>query len=185
MQQTYHTHQLTDASWVQGYGTDTVSAARSDPRDLPTMNELPLHLLPPPALPPTVSNASSSGSESFFEASPVPHREAGGDESADKPQDTMMPTDRKETERANAPRQVRDNQGTQLFTITERSSVTTMKTLPSNGTFQRHIISARQQQLQPYARTPQHDTAVDILTRRQCLSLDEHVLPGTRMVSDA
>lgn len=63
--------------------------------------------------------------------------------------------------------------GTELFTITERSSVTTMKTLPFNATFQRHIISAQQRHV-PAGQIGVDDKR-DSLRRRECFSLEEQI----------
>lgn len=82
---------------------------------------------------------------------------------------------------SNAKAQSRDMAGTQLFTITEKPSVTTMKTLPLDGTFQRRIISA-----QPQVTFGAGDFSdnVNSLRRRDRFSLDEHALQKLHLASD-
>lgn len=124
------------------------------------------------------SNAPSSGSESFFDALPIAQlheldtgRLAGlrNEKHAGEAVEDQGCID-----------EPHESAGTRLFTITERSSVTTMKTLPPNGTFQRHLNSAQQRQPDKTQHIGEGTTS---LKRRGCISLDEQALHNTHLPS--
>lgn len=119
------------------------------------------------------SSSSRSVSEAFYDPSVEPTLERGG-----------LVAQVKEADKTNVEREhsgAWDNTGTRLFSITERSSVTTMKTLPPDATFQRHIISARQQ-IPSIA--PAQTESNGSVKRRQCLSLDDQALHKMHAAKD-
>lgn len=128
------------------------------------------------------SSASSACTDVFFEASPSTAyciASAGGGGSS---QEEAVPANAA-AEHSSHPLAASWNApGTQLFTITERSSATTMKTLPLDGTSQRRIASARPDisgAIPPQPPCPQ------TLRHRDCFSVDERAMQKPRLYSEA
>lgn len=119
------------------------------------------------------SSTASTGSYSSLEAPPTAHVPIGP-----YSESNYQTTDDVNTGSAT---QKNGTVGTELFTITEKSSVTTMKTLPVDGTFQRRIISARPQTGRD-TRLPSGD--INSLRRRDRFSLDEDALQKLHLASD-
>ena len=137
--------------------------------------------LPPPAQHANTPNASPSGSDSFFEAHAAPQPSLSENEEPSKTQyghdgqsEILRPIRAGDI-------QIWENQGTHLFTITERSSVTTMKTLPNNTTFQHRITRAQQPPTNPNIDQLRLDFDSS-LRRRQALSLDDQALHKLHML---
>ena len=136
--------------------------------------------LSPPARHDSTPNASSSGSDSFFEARLAP---PSSSEESDEPREAVNEPKTEEREHARDDQmQVGHNGGTHLFTITERSSVTTMKTLPVNTTFQRRITCAQPPPMNPNIEQLRLDFD-NSLRRRQAISLDDHTLHKLHVVA--
>ena len=126
------------------------------------------------------STSSSVCFGSFFEAPQVDEPAKSDVNSANLPQHGVIGDVPNESS-ASAKAQSRHVTGTRLFTITERASVTTMKTLPSNGTFQRRIFSA---QHIPNREDQLRTDGVNSLRRRDRFSLDEDALQKLHVSSN-
>lgn len=127
------------------------------------------------------SGSSCNGPEIFYEAS-VDAQTERGDGKRSSHMGMGQHEQRQEiADGTEKPSPMPDRTGTHLFTITERSSITTMKTLPPNTTFQHHIISARQQ-IPELA--PMTTAGLGSLKRRQFLSLDDDAINKIHATSD-